>query len=111
MTEDTVHISPTILYRVGRRALEAVTANRQDGPTMIVFRSEEEAERFRSHTGLYPESEGFKPLYVDHEQLAALLEAHGCTHVAMPEAWTGEGSVDRFQAAEFIGMLQESAPA
>ena len=35
---------------------------------------------------------------------------HGCTHVAMPEPWTGEGSVDRFEAAAFIGLLEESVP-
>ena len=77
---------------------------------MIVCRSEEEAERFRSATGQYPESEGLRPLTVDHEQLAAFLEVHECTHVAMPEPWTGEGSVDRFEADAFIGMLEENVP-
>jgi len=28
----------------------------------------------------------------------------------MPEPWTGEGSVDRFEAAAFIGLLEESVP-
>jgi len=111
MTEDTVHISPTILYRVGRRTLEAVTVDRGDGHTMIVFRSEEEAEKFRGATGLYSEDSGFRALSVDHEQLAAFLWAHECTHVAMPEAWTAQGGVDRFEAGAFIGMLEESGPA
>src|SRR5215203_7469567 len=111
MTEDTVHISPTILYRVGRRTLEAVTVNRGDGHTMLVFRSQEEAEKFRGHTGLYSEAEGFKPLCLDHEQLAAFLQVHECTHVALPEAWTNEGGVDRFEADTFIGMLEESVTA
>jgi hypothetical protein len=111
MTEDTVHTSPTILYRVGRRTLEAATVNRGDGHTMIVFRSKEEAEKFRSHTGLYSEAEGFRALSVDHEQLEAFLEAHECTHVAMPEAWAARGGVDRFEADAFIGMLEESEPA
>jgi hypothetical protein len=105
------HISPTILYRVGQRTLEAVTVNARDGHIMLVFRSEEEAEKFRSHTGLYSEAEGFRPLGVDHEQLAAFLWAHECTHVAMPEAWATEGGVDRFEAEAFIGMLEESTPA
>jgi hypothetical protein len=111
MAEDTAHISPTILYRVGRGTLEAVTVDRGDGHAMIVFRSEEEAEKFRGATGLYSEAEGFRALSVDHEQLRAFLEAHGCTHVAMPEAWTAEGGVDRFEAGAFIGMLEESTPA
>ena len=111
MTEDTVHISPTILYRTGRGTLEAAVADRADGRTMIVFRSEEEAEKFRQDTGKFPESEGFKAVGVDHEQLAAFLQVHECTHVGMPEPWDGEGGVDRFEAADFIGMLEESVPA
>jgi hypothetical protein len=111
MPEDIVHIRPTILYRTGRGALEAVTVNRGDEHTMIVFRSEEEAEKFRSATGLYSEAGGFRALRVDHEQLAAFLEAHECTHVALPEAWTNEGGVDRFEADTFIGMLEKSVTA
>jgi hypothetical protein len=111
MTEDTVHISPTILYRVGRRTLEAVTADGRDGHTMLVFRSEEEAEKFRGATGLYSEAKGFRALSVDHEQLRAFLEVHEGTHVAMPEAWAREGGVDRFEAEAFIGMLEESMSA
>jgi hypothetical protein len=111
MTEDTVHISPTILYRRGRGTLEAVTVNGRGGHTMLVFRSKQEAEKFRSHTGLYSEAEGFKALSVDHEQLRAFLEAHQCTHVAMPEAWAAQGGVDRFEADAFIGMVEESVPA
>jgi hypothetical protein len=112
MTEDTVHISPTILYRAGRGKLEAAAVDEGDELTMIVFRSEEEAERFRQDTGKYPESEGFKAVNVDHEQLAAFLRVHRYTHVGMPEPWDGEGGVvDRFEAADFIGLLEESPPA
>jgi hypothetical protein len=74
-------------------------------------RPEGEAERFRGATGRYPESEGFKTLCVDLEGLRAFLDVHECSHVAMPEPWTGEGVVDHFEAAAFIGMLEESAPA
>jgi hypothetical protein len=111
MTEDYVHIRPTILCRMDRGTLQAATAKRRDGHTMIVFRSEEEAERFRSHTGLYPESEGFKPVALSHKHLEGVIGMLGCTHVAMPEPWTGEGGVDRFTAADFIAMLEESIPA
>jgi len=111
VSEEEVIIRPTILYRARPGAMEAVTVNRGDGHTMIVFRSEEEAEKFRGATGLYSEAEGFRALQVDHEQLAAFLEAHECTHVALPEAWTNEGGVDRFEADTFIGMLEESVTA
>ena len=111
MSEEEVTIRPTILYRVRPGTLEAVTIDRKDGHTMIVFRSEEEAEKFRGATGLYSEAEGFKALCLDHEQLAAFLETHGCTHVAMPEAWAEGGGVDRFEAGAFVGMLEESQPA
>ena len=111
MTEDTVYIRPTILCRLDRGTLATVTADADDGRAMVVFRDEEEAERFRSATGRYPESEGFKPVTLSHKNLEDVLRMHGCSHVAMPEPWTGEGNVDRFEAAAFIGMLEESAPA
>src|SRR5215212_10738197 len=113
MTEATVHIEPTLLCRVGRSrgTLETVTANTEEGRALVVFRSEEEAERYREHTGSYPEAEGFKPVCVDHKDLANILEMHGCTHVAMPEPWTGENGVDFFEASVFVGMLEESLRA
>jgi hypothetical protein len=111
MTEDYVHITPTVLYRARGGKLATVTANTEEGRALVVFRSGEEAERYREHTGSYPEGEGFKPVCVDHKDLANILEMHGCTHVAMPEPWTGEGGVDRFKAADFIAMLEESIPA
>ena len=76
---------------------------------MIVFRSEAEAEKYRFDMGKHPASDGWGPAALD---LANVLEMHDCTHVAMPEEWiSGEGGVDFFEAAAFIGMLQESAPA
>jgi hypothetical protein len=111
MTEDTVYIRPTILCRLDRGTLATVTVDADDGRAMIVFRSEEEAERFRAATGQYPESEGFKPVALSHKHLEDVIRMLGCSHVAMPEPWAGEGSVDRFEAAAFIGMLEESAPA
>ena len=107
MTEDTVHINPTILYRVGRRTLEAVTVDRGDGHTMIVFRYEAEVEKYRSQTGKYPESEDFKALTLPYGDLQDVLKMHSCTHVAMPEPWTGEGGVHRFEAEQ----LEERVPA
>jgi hypothetical protein len=76
-----------------------------------VFRSEKEVEKYRGATGNYPKEEGFGTATLDLEELGHVLEAHDCTHVAMPEPWTGAGNVDFFKAADFIGMLEESVPA
>lgn len=76
-----------------------------------MFRSEEEAEKYRQDTGKHREEEGFKPVSVDLEDLANIAEMHSCTHVAMPEPWTGKGGVDFFAAADFIEMLRKSVPA
>jgi hypothetical protein len=56
------------------------------------------------------ESEGFKTVSVTYKALGTLLEVHDCSHVAMPEPW-GEGGVDFFAAADYVGMLRESLPA
>ncbi|MDP9476808.1 MAG: hypothetical protein M3R38_14170 [Actinomycetota bacterium] len=108
---EDIHITPTIIYRLDRGVIAAAVVEHEDGRALCVFRSEEEAERYRTSTGKYPESEGFKVVCANHEALKTLLELHGCTHVAMPEPWTGEGEVDFFKAADFIGMLEESVPA
>jgi hypothetical protein len=108
--EEDVHVTPTILYRLGHGKLEGVTIQGDEEHAMVVFRSEEEAEKFRGATDQYPESEGFKVASMDHEELAAFLKVHGCTYVAMPEPW-GEGVVDFFEADTFIGMLEESVTA
>jgi alkylation response protein AidB-like acyl-CoA dehydrogenase len=109
--EEEVIIRPTILCRAGRGTLKAVTVDRGDGHTMIVFRSEEEAEAFRAFTGKYPEAEGFKTISVDHEQLAAFLEAHGCMHVAMPEPWDGEGSVTALRLIRLSECSRSACPS
>ena len=82
MTEDAVYIRPTILCRLDRGTLATVTADAGDGRTMIVFRDEEEAERFRAATGRYPESEGFKPVALSHKHLEDVIGMLGCSHVA-----------------------------
>ena len=90
----------------------AVVEKPEKGRALIVFRSEAEAEKYRFDMGKHPASDGWGPAALDLEDLANVLEMHDCTHVAMPEEWIGgEGGVDFFEAAAFIRMLQESAPA
>ena len=74
---------------------------------MIVFRYEEEGENYHSQTDKYPKSEGFKAVTLPHGDLQDILKMHSCTHLAMPEPWTGEGGVDRFLAEP----LEERVPA
>jgi hypothetical protein len=109
--EEAITIVPPVLCRARRGTLEAVTARHEGAHALIVFRSEEEAEKYRAATGKYPEEEGFKAVSIDHEHRANIIDKHGCSHVALPEPWTGEGSVDRFEAEAFVGMLEESVPA
>ncbi len=109
--EDLVHITPTVLYRMPGGKMTAAVVEHEEGRALIVFRSEEEAEKYRAATGNHPEGEGWRTATLDSEGLGHVLEAHGCTHVAMPEPWTGEGGVDFFTGPDFIGMLEESVPA
>ncbi len=117
--EEGVHITPTIIHRAYKRSDDeiihgaATVEKPEKGRALIVFRSQEEAEKYRAATGKHPEEEGFRTAALDLEELGHVLEAHDCTHVAMPEPWTGDdsGGVDFFKAADFIGMLEESVPA
>ena len=110
--EDLIHIIPTVLYRMERGIHAAATVEHSpDGRALLVFRNEEEAEKYRAHTGKHPEPEGWGPVALDLEDLQNVLKMHECTHVAMPEEWTGEGGVDFFKASDFIGMLEERARA
>ena len=115
---DEVVIFPTVLYRIDRSTQATAVAEKpEEGQSasaraLIVFRSEEEAEKYRSDTGKHPAVEGWAPVALDLEDLANVLEWHGCTHVAMPGEWIGgAGGVDFFEASSFIGMLENSVPA
>ena len=113
--EEAIIIRPTVLYRAQRSSEEgtteeAVTARHLDGHALVLFRNEEEAEKFRADTGKYPQEEGFEAVHVDLMDLARLVVRHDCSHICMPEAW-GAGAVDFFGALEVLTMLKESQPA
>ncbi len=110
MNADVLTIYPTVLYRAEPDTLTAAVVEGPKGRALLVFRSEGEAEKYRAGTGNSPEAEGWRAVNLGLEDLANVLAMHGCTHVAMPEPWTGEGLVDFFDAGDFIGMLEE-APA
>ena len=116
MTQVTMEtLEPTVLYRMDpeRDLQSTATAPTEIGKALIVFRSEEEAEKFRLDTGLCPASEGFKPVNLSGEEISGVLDMHGLSVVAMPEPWTGEESsgVDLFSREGFLELLEECAPA
>ncbi len=113
-----VHITPTIIHRAcaGPDAAHefthgVATVEHEGRRALLVFRSEEEAEKYRSATGKHPKEEGFRTATLGLEELGHILEEHECTHVAMPQPWDGEGMVDFFTGPDFIAMLEESVPA
>jgi hypothetical protein len=108
MSEDIIILEPTIIRK---RALAEDLDYIMSVPSenaLVVFRSEDEAEKFRSMSGLHPASEGFEAVRVDERDIGRICVKAGLSSVAMPEPWTGAAGVDFFDAAEFIGMLRES---
>ncbi len=112
---DTFILEPTVLYRMDpeRDLQSTATAPTEIGEALIVFRSEEDAEKFRRDTGRCPASEGFKAVNLGHEEVADVLAMHGLSVVAMPEMWTGDASsyVDVFTRDNFLELLEVSEPA
>lgn len=109
--DDPVVIRPTIIYKFvpDSKKLCAVVVEVEEGRAMIVFRNEEEIEKYRQETGQYPEEEGFKAVTLDHRALAEVLEMHSCKLVVMPEAWVGrDARTDFFETDDFVRMLEES---
>jgi hypothetical protein len=115
---EDVHITPTIIHRayagpdVAHEFTHGVATvePEPDRRALIVFRSQEEAEKYRAATGKHPKEEGFRTATLDLEELGHILEQHECAFVAMPEPWTEDrsGGVDFFAASDFIGMLEGS---
>ena len=111
--EGSFLLSPTALYRMetGPLAVSAATLPTPYGDALLVFRSEADALAFRDGSEKYPASEGWRPLDLDPDLLAAVLDMHGLGHVVMPHEWTGAGRSDLFAAANFLELLDASPPA
>jgi hypothetical protein len=108
VVDTTIYISPTIIAK--RDADEDKEAVMYVGSenALVVFRSEEEVEKFRDYSGLYPASEGYDAVGVGEVELARVLVRHDFQKVCMPEPWTGTNRVDFFDAADFCRMLRDS---
>jgi hypothetical protein len=116
MTQVTMEtLEPTVLYRMDleRDLQSTATVPTEIGEALIVFRGPEDARGYQRTTGKHTDEEGFKPVNLDHEQVADVLAMHGLSVVAMPEPWTGEASsgVDVFAGEDFIRLLEECALA
>ena len=107
--EDTVLITPTVIRWVGPDKLGLVGMERDGKWALLVWRSPEQAEAFRSETGSYPEAEGFAVVDVDLEDLRAFIDVWEYKHVALrgPEADT----VSFLRSDDFLRWLQESVEA
>ena len=98
------------------RMTEQTTTSTGEGsfdlaPTAL-YRLEADALAFRASSGKHPASEGWRPLELDRELLAGVLDLHGLAHVVMPHEWTGAGGSDLFTAANFTRLLDDAeAPA
>lgn len=90
MTEETIYVTPTAIFRAGRGTLEAATVDGQKGRALFLFHDEGDAEEYRLATGLYPAEEGFKPLSLEVGALRDVLAAFDCTHVVSPKPLTAD---------------------
>jgi hypothetical protein len=107
--ESAAYIQPTIIVMRVEGEEGVAYVGRENA--LLVFRSEEEVEKFRDETGMYPASEGFEAVAVDEAEIARTCIRHNLSRICIPEApWTGTTSVDFIDAEDFIRMLRESHP-
>jgi hypothetical protein len=107
MTEETIYVTPTAIFRAGRGTREAAVVDGEKGRALFLFRNEEDAEEYRRHTGIYPAEEGFKPVSLEVGALRDVLAEYGCTHVVSPKPLTADSEgPDFFAAEDFIAMLE-----
>ena len=107
--ESAAYIQPTIIVMRVEGEEGVAYVGRENA--LLVFRSEEEVEKFRDETGMYPASEGFEAVAVDEAEIARTCIRHNLSRICIPEApWTGTTSVDFIDAEDFVRMLRESHP-
>ena len=105
--ESAAYIQPTIIVMRVEGEEGVAYVGRENA--LLVFRSEEEVEKFRGETGIYPASEGYEAVAVDEAEIARTCIRHNLSRICIPEApWTGTTSVDFIDADDFIRMLRES---
>ena len=106
MTEE-VYIIPHVVGRVQDKRLELVEVTHNGITALPVFRNELDAMRFMVDSDYNP-YDGFRPVPMDHETIAVMLDMVNASHVALSEEWTGTNSVDLLKGGDFVQMLAES---
>lgn len=106
MAGEAVRVSPTIIARACAETVGFVTVGEGTDRALLVFRGPEDAAGFRRTSGDYGPREGFVLVGIGREGLRQLPDAHELQNVAMPEAWTGAGRVDLFDAGDFLEILE-----
>ena len=104
--ESTQYLEPTIIVRRDDEDRESVAYVGAEN-ALIVFRSEEEAEKFRGDTDMYPAAEGFETVAVDEVEIGHTCVRHGFDRVCLHGPWTGTSGVVFYDASAFVGMLRE----
>lgn len=113
MSTDTFILAPTVLVRLEGDRLAVVTVGEGSDEALVLFRGPEDAWAYQRTTGKHTAEEGFRVIGLTDVSLAAMLDRHGLSQVAVPEPWIGEANagVDLFTAENFMGMLAEFPPA
>ena len=107
--ESAAYIQPTIIVMRVEGEEGVAYVGRENA--LLVFRSEEDVEKFRDETGMYLASEGYEAVAVDEAEIARTCIRHNLSRICIPEApWTGTTGVDFIDADDFIRMLRESHP-
>jgi hypothetical protein len=105
--ESTQYLEPTIIVMRHEDREGVAYVGRENA--LLVFRSEEEVEKFRDETGMYPASEGYEAVAVDEAEIARTCIRHNLSRICIPEApWTGRAGVDFIDADDFVRMLREN---
>ena len=114
MTEmqETYMVTPHVIERwviADKVEVAGVAQPSGAGRALLVFASEENAETFRTETGLYPASEGFEVVAVDLDGVRNLVRTLGFETVALCGSRSGAGGgADVFYAGAFCEMLEDS---
>ncbi len=108
LTGEAFVLSPTAIVRVTPESIGVVTASKGPDEALLVFCGPEDARAYQKATGKHDGREGFELVGMTREAIAAVLDKHGLSRVAMPEPWTGTARVDLFTAENFLRLLEHA---
>ena len=107
-TGEAFVLSPTVIVRATPEKIGVVTVGKGQGEALLVFRGPEDARAYQEASGKHVRESGFELVGMSREAVAAVLDNHGLSRVAMPEPWTGTARVDLFTAENFLRLLEHA---